>query len=220
MDFEKEVTESTQTNNDIIETNVKKALECLDISFDEQMRVEELALDLNNKTTNEVIDLSVDDITDRSETSVGLNIWNESSVDSYSTVTTKKIKSEHNLSTTSNTIDVSNEVSISDCVSSLESSTIGSPESKSKKKCDVINREINYVNAVLSETLGKPVVNRYPLKYRWQLWFWRADQGVKVVWEEALQQVCKPFATIEDFWRLYHHIICVQQLGMKSVIII
>jgi hypothetical protein len=183
------------------------------------MRVEELALDLNNKTTNEVIDLSVDDITDRSETSVGLNIWNESSVDSYSTVTTKKIKSEHNLSTTSNTIDVSNEVSISDCVSSLESSTIGSPESKSKK-CDVINREINYVNAVLSETLGKPVVNRYPLKYRWQLWFWRADQGVKVVWEEALQQVCKPFATIEDFWRLYHHIICVQQLGMKSVIII
>ncbi|CAG2182480.1 unnamed protein product, partial [Oppiella nova] len=63
-----------------------------------------------------------------------------------------------------------------------------------------------------------PALNRsrHPLTYGWQLWFWRADPGVKVVWRQALQRVCKPFHTIEDFWCLYHHIVCVQQLVPPS----
>ncbi|CAG2103302.1 unnamed protein product [Medioppia subpectinata] len=63
----------------------------------------------------------------------------------------------------------------------------------------------------------QPAVNsRHPLTYRWQLWFWRADPGVKVVWRQALQRVCEPLNTIEDFWSLYHHIVCVQQLVAPS----
>jgi hypothetical protein len=79
----------------------------------------------------------------------------------------------------------------------------------------VSQNEINNVNAVI-DSEGPPP-SRYPLKYRWQLWFWRADQGIKVVWERALQRVCKPFDTVEHFWRLYHHIIPVKQLGNQLI---
>lgn len=67
-----------------------------------------------------------------------------------------------------------------------------------------------------TEEVDRPLASKYPLKYRWQMWFWRANQGVKVVWSQALQKVCQPFDTIEDFWRLYHHILCVHQLVPPS----
>lgn len=79
----------------------------------------------------------------------------------------------------------------------------------------VSENEMNNVNAVI-DSEGRPPT-AYPLKYRWQLWFWRADQGIKVVWERALQRVCKPFDTVEHFWRLYHHIIPVKQLGNQLI---
>ena len=69
---------------------------------------------------------------------------------------------------------------------------------------------------VMDDSLDRPMTSKYPLKYRWQMWFWRANQGVKVVWTQALQKVCQPFDTIEGFWRLYHHILCVHQLVPPS----
>jgi len=206
MNVEKEVTESTQTDNNLIETGVKKALECLYISSDQRM-TEESDFHMNNKSRIRD-NVSSDGLRDRTKQNHRLNSRDKNSVDSSSTVTANKLKSDPFLSST---IDKNN-ISIEDQVSSSESSTEELPESKT---CKVSESEIIYVNAVFNEILGKPLANRYPLKCRWQLWFWRAKQGIKVVWEEALQQVCKPFDTIEDFWRLYHHIICVEQLGIK-----
>lgn len=84
--------------------------------------------------------------------------------------------------------------------------------SEVKNTCEQsIQSESNVTDA--DPEVDRPVASKYPLKYRWQLWFWRANQGVKVVWTQALQKVCQPFDTIEGFWRLYHHILCVHQLG-------
>ncbi|XP_054162025.1 eukaryotic translation initiation factor 4E-like [Oppia nitens] len=73
------------------------------------------------------------------------------------------------------------------------------------------------MNSEISKSLATRLADkRHPLRNHWQLWFWRADPGVKVVWRQALQRVCKPFHTIEDFWCLYHHIISVKQLTPPS----
>ena len=193
-----------KVEEELRESSVKIAMECLQIS---DQNPSPMAATDHSSDTKFGDDCKTDDQND------GQNI-------EMSENTTHSVPKHHtNETNEEQVVDGYSSDSVYDSSSETEYGSYMSPENKSEicgQSGDVIEDRKKSLNAVIKPE--RPLTTRYPLKYKWQLWFWRADHGVKVVWEQALQKVCKPFDTVEDFWRLYHHIIPVRQLGIRFIL--